>query len=867
VAAWFRGALRRARRWLPGGRERLRAEIRAELEEHVARLEEDNVACGLSPEGARRAAEHRFGNARAIAERCQDERRVFRAEEVVADLRFGLRLLLRAPGFASAAILTLALGIGANSAIFSLVHGVLLQRLPFHDPDRLMTARGLSIPDYEDFRGSTLSFEGTAIWGSNLYTVVSEGAAEQIPGIVAEPELFSLLGQPVRGRAFRPEETHHPLAVISDELWRSRFGGSEDVLGRTLLLGTTPHAIVGVMPPGFHFPSEEYKFWVSFGSAFGGAPEQLRNRSLRIFGMVARLRPGVAPAAAQREIEAFSQRQAQAHPDTNREVRFELQPILQSMVGGVRQALLVLLATVGLVLLITCANVANLLIARTASRQRELALRAALGASRRRIVRQLLCESLLLAGIGGALGLGLALAGVRWLQSSPAVSLPRLGSVHVDLPVLLFTFTLSLATGFVFGLLPALRGAKAGPMAALKQSERTTVKAGQTLRSTLVALEVGLAVMVTVGAALLVRSFLALMSADPGFSDERLITATSVLVDVPAERRPQVVASILERIASVPGVEIAGAGTGHPPETPQRVTRYEVPGTESAQPLYAYFLAVTPEYLPALKARLVHGRHFGPEDTASALPVVIVSERLARDRFGDRNPIGERLKIVSRDQPAQWRDIVGVVGDVRYSGMDDVEGRAIYTPYPQNPQLLGGVYLMVRVREEGAATLEGIRRAVRSAAPGLYAVKLRPMREVVRGTVSAPRLNASLLSLFSALAVALSAVGIYGLLSYSVSQRMREIGLRMALGARRCDVTRLVMGHALGIVGAGLLGGLVASLLAGRVLRNLLFEVQPADPTTFALVSLALLATGFVASYVPVRRALRIDPVAALRCE
>jgi putative ABC transport system permease protein len=865
--AWLRSALGRVRRLLPGGRERLRDDIREEIEEHVARLTEDNVARGLAPERARVAAEHRFGNPDAIAERCQDERPTFRLEELVADLRYGARLLLRSPGFAIAAILTLALGIGANSAVFSLVHGVLLQRLPFHDPDRLMTARGFSIPDFEDFRRSTLSFDATALWASNLYTVVSEGAAEQIPGIVAEPELLQLLGQPALGRVFRPEETDQPLAVISHELWRSRFGGSEDVLGRTLQLGATTHVIVGVMPPGFHFPSEQYKFWVTFGSAFGSAPEQKANRSLRIFGVVARLRPGMAPAAVSRELEAFSQRQAQAHPDTNREVSFAFRPIHQSMVGGVRQALLILLAAVGLVLLITCANVANLLLARTASRQRELALRAALGASRRRIVRQLLAESLLLAGIGGALGLGLAVAGLRWLQSWPGANLPRLASVRVDLDVLLFTFALSVATGVVFGILPALRAAGAGPMAALKEGGRTTAKAGQKLRSTLVAVEVGLAVMVTVGAALLVRSFLALTSADPGFSEERLITGTSVLVDVPPERRPQVVASILEQIASVPGVEIAGAGTGHPPETPQRVTRYELPGVETKEPLYAYFLSVTPSYLPALEARLVRGRHFGPEDTASSAPVVIVSERLARVHFGDRDPVGQRLRIVNRGQPSDFRDIIGVVGDVRYSGMDDVEGRAIYTPYPQNPQLLGGVYLMVRARSEGASTLEGIGRAVRAAAPGLYAVNLRPMRDVVSGTVSSPRLNASLLSLFSALALVLSAIGIYGLISYSVSQRMHEIGLRIALGAGRSDVTVLVLRHAMGIVGAGLASGLVASLLASRVLRNLLFEVQPADPTTFALVSLLFLGIGLLAGYVPVRRATQIDPVNALRYE
>jgi len=865
----LRGALKRLWRWLPGGRDRLRQEIGDELEAHIARLTEDNLARGLSAADARRAARLRFGNPKAIADRCEDERPVFRLEELAADVRFGFRLLRRTPGFTLVAVATLGLGIGANSAIFSLVHGVLLQPLPFPEADRLVTARRFSIPDYEDLRQQSRSFERTAIWASNLYTVVTNGEAEQIPGIVASPELFQMLGEPARGRRFLPEESGQPLVMLSYELWQSRFAGSDAALGRTIDLGGRLHTVVGVMPPAFHFPSAQYKLWVTFESGMGAVPSQRQERSLRIFGVVARLKPGVALSQARAELADFSERQARAYPDTNRELRFELRPILESMVGDTRVALLILLGTVGLVLLIACANVANMLLARTASRRGELAMRTALGATRGRLVRQLLCESVVVAGMGGALGLVLAEAGLRWLRSWPSATIPRLDSVQLNLPVLAFTFALSMLTGLIFGVLPALYAAAPGKLAALKEGGRTvSPHIGRRLRPALVALEIGLAMVVTVGAGLLVRSFITLTAVDPGFSPDHLITGTAIVVDVKMEERPRVVDAMLDEIARMPEVERAGAGTALPPQTAQRATRYELPGdAPGLSPRSAYFLAVTPDYLPALRTRLLAGRGFGVEDAAASTRVVLVSDRLARDRFGGRNPVGERLRVVNSSQSPEWRTIVGVVADVRYSGLEDTDAPAIYTPYSQNPQLLGGVYLMVRSCAESAAVLSGIRRAVESAAPGLHAVDLRPMSDVVRASVSSRRLNASLLSLSSLLALVLSATGIYGLVSYVISQRSYEIGVRIALGAGKADIVRLVMRHVLLVVGAGLAGGLLGSVAGTRVLSNLLFEVQPTDPTTFLSVALALLGVGLLASYVPVRRATRIDPVRTLKYE
>ena len=863
------GPLKRAWRWLPWGREQFRDEIQAELAAHVAQLAEEDVARGVPPDEARRAARLRFGNATAIADRCQDERQVFRFEQLLSDLRFGFRLLRRSPSFTLVAVATLGLGIGANTAIFSLVHGVLLARLPFHDPDRLVTSRGFSIPDYEDLRQQSRSFERTAIWASNLYTVVTNGEAEQIPGIVASPELFAMLGEPLLGRRFRPEESAQPLVLLGYDLWQSRYDGSPSALGRTLDLGGRLHTIVGVMPQGFHFPSAEYKFWVTFDSGMAAVPTQRQERSLRVFRVVARLQPGATLEQAQAGMKDFSERQARLHPDTNREVRFEVRPILDSLVGETRAALLILLGTVGLVLLIACANVANMLLARTASRRGELSVRTALGATRGRLVRQLVSESLVVSAVGGAVGLLLAETALRWLRSLPAVAIPRLDAVHLNLTVLAFTFGVSLLTGLIFGVLPAFYASAPAPATALKEGGRTSSPLfGRRLRPVLVALEIGLAMVVTVGAGLLVRSLVTVTRADPGFTSDRLTTGTVVVVDVKLEDRPRVVGSMLDAIARLPGIERAGAGTGLPPQTAQRGTRYELPqDTPGLSPQSAYFLAVTADYLPALGTRLLAGRAFGPEDTAISERVVLVSERLVKARFEGRSPVGERLRVVNDTQSPEWRTIVGVVADVRYSGLEDSDAPAIYTPYPQNPQLLAGVYLMVRSRGEGASLYSGIRRAVEQAAPGLHAVKLRPMSDVVEASVSSRRLNTSLLSLFSLLALVLSATGIYGLVSYAISQRSYEIGVRIALGAGKADVVRLVLRQILKVVGAGLVAGLLGSVLTSRVLGSLLFEVQPTDPATLVSVALALVAVGLAASYAPLRRATRIDPVRTLRAE
>jgi predicted permease len=515
--------------------------------------------------------------------------------------------------------------------------------------------------------------------------------------------------------------------------------------------------------------------------------------------------------------------------------------------------------------------VANLLLARARAREREIAVRVALGAGRGRVVRQLLTESVLLSGAGAALGLLLA----RWaVDALPSLSadILRLSTVRVDPWVLAFTGLVSVLTGMLFGLAPAWHAARSSAAAGLREGGRGAAggAVARRLRSSLAVSEVALALVVLVGAGLLVKSLVRLLSVDTGFVADQLLTVHLPFTGGPRspEQRAALAGQVVERIAVVPGVTAVGGGTGLPPVTPQRVTDFAVEGQETpAGGRRAFFVAVTPGYFDALGAELREGRAFDERDRAGAPEVVIVSARLARYLFGGEDAVGRRVRLVNPEYGAGWRTIVGVVADVRFSGLADTEAQTIYTPYPQNPHLLAGVYLVVRSRGDDPTLGAGIRRAVASSAPGLHAVRLRSMEEVVRSTVAAPRLNASLLSLFSLLALVLAATGIYGLVSHAIAQRSYEIGVRIAMGARAGDVVRLVLRQVLAVVGVGLAAGALASAAGSRALQSLLFEVEPTDPATFVAVALVLLGVGLLASYVPVRRATRIDPVRALRSE
>ena len=789
-------------------------------------------------------------------------------ESLWKDVRFGWRTLRARPGFTAAAIVALALGIGANTAIFSVVYAVLLRPLPYRDADRMVVA-SVSVPDFRDLQDGNTVFDDMAIWATNRYSLSGEGEPEPVLGATVSPNFLPMLGEAFVGRTFRADEDREPLVVLTYELWRRRFGGDVKALGQTLNLGGKSHTIVGVMAPEFHFPSDQVNLWVTFGSAMAQAPQQAENRQLRIFRALARLKPGVSRAQAQAEVKLVATRLQQDHPDTNAGVEIQLTSIYERLVGNVRLALMVLLGAVGLVLLIACANVANLMLARTTARAREMAIRTALGANRWRIARQLLTESLLLSSFGGLLGVLLALWGVDILLNLDGVEIPRLNTVGLDLPVLIFTLLVSVLTGMLFGLAPAWQVTRKDLQDSLREGGRGLAggRWGARLRGALVVVELALSLVVLMGAGLLIQSFTRLLRIEPGFVSENLVTTNVVVARYQdSQRRATVVRDIVERLEQIPGVQAAGGGTGLPPQTAQRATRYEVDG-QGAPPSgapFAYFLAITPNYFRALGTPFIAGRFFNERDVAGAPGVVIINKSLARLYFPDGNAVGQRLRLINPEQSNELRTIVGVVGDVRYSGLDDPGEAAIYTPFMQTP--FPWSYLMIR--GTGASLNAGaIRAAISSVAPDLEATRVQTMQQLVTHSVAQPRFYTLLLSGFAAVALILAGVGLYGVLAYGVTQRTHEIGIRMALGAQRRDVLTLVVRQGMLFTLIGVVIGLAASFALTRLMANLLFGVSATDTTTFGMVALLLVGVALLACYVPARRAMKVDPIVALRYE
>jgi len=790
-------------------------------------------------------------------------------ETLLQDLRYAVRILLRNPGFTLVAVITLALGIGANTAIFSVVYGVLLKPLPYHDAGRIMVAH-VSVPDYRDIREANQVFDETAIWATNQYSLTVGGESQQTLGVVCSPEFFSMLGQPAFGRTFTPEQDSEPLAVLSHDLWKSRFGGDASVIGQSIDLGGRSHTIIGVMQPEFQFPNSQCKLWVTFGSARSTAPEQAENRQLRIFHALARLKPGVTASQAQAAVDTIAKRIEQDHPDTNSGITIRFTELYERIVGEVRPALLVLLGTVGFVLLIACANVANLMLARMSAREREIAIRSALGAGRWRVARQLLTESTLLATMGGALGVLIAVWGIDSLTALNPDDVPRLDSVSINLPVLLFTLGIALLTGLIFGVAPALQATRFNLSDALKEGGRALGGSawGTRMRNSLVVAEIALSLIVLIGAGLLIKSFNRLLSASPGFVADNLLTFNLELFrykDV--LRRAPVLQDALARIEQLPGVIAAGGSTGLPPVTAQRGTRFAVEGLDLSQSGAngAYFIAITPGYFRALGTPLIQGRAFNERDNDRAPKVVVINQALARNLFQDQEAIGKHLKLLNPDQSDDWRTIVGVVGDVKYQGLDDPGEQTIYTPFPQTPFLWS--YVMVRTSGDPSASIAGVRGAVSSVDSNISAVNIQTMGQLVSQSAATPRFNTVLLATFAALALVLAAVGLYGVTSYLVTQRTREIGIRMALGARPGDVFKNVVGNALMLALIGVALGVAGALGVTRVMSSLLFGVSATDPSIFVAVSAVLTGVALAASFVPARRATKVDPMEALRYE
>ncbi len=811
------------------------------------------------------------------------------------DLRCSWRALWRSPAFAVVATLTLALGIGANSAIFSVVNGVLLRPLPYGDPGRLVMVwnryaktglerAGVSGPDFVERREHSRTFEGVAAYSEASLNLTGRGEPERLSARRVSAEFFQVLGvRPALGRDFLPEEDEPgraQVAILSHAFWKRRFASDPGLVGKSLLLNGVSHTVVGVLPAGFFFPAPDFDpagFEVAVPLALTAEQTDPSQRGYEYLQIVGRLKPGVGVEEAREDLARIAQRALEQAPEAVREF-FEsngwgttIVPMQEYVTGEVRPALLLLFGAVGFVLLIACANVSNLLLARAAGRVREIAVRAALGATRGRLLRQLLSESALLALLGGAVGLLLALWGVDLLVAARPANLPRLHEIQLDGQVFLWTGALSVLVGMIFGLAPALHGSRPDLNEALKEGGRPGAAGRARLRSALVVCQISLALVLLVGSGLMVRSLLRLQKLDPGFKPQNILT---FYLSLPGGKygKPQERASffkqLLERLDAL--AEVAGCGAaslipmapGH--STASFIPEGARPGPGEPTPLAKVQLA-TPGYFGALGVPLLRGRDFGDRDRLEAPGVAIVDEPLARRFWPGQDPIGRRLTFSEDEAPNSWLTVVGVVGAVQ----DSVPARdafpTIYVPHAQMPA--DSMFVVLRTAVPPRRLIPQVRHEVLGLDPEQPVYAVRTMDEYMDRALAQPRFRAALLSGFAALAMALAAVGVYGVMSYSVAQRTHELGIRLALGAGSGDLLRLVIGQGARLALAGLVLGLAGALALGRVLSGLLYGVTPFDPLTYAAVSLVLGVVALLACYLPARRAMRLSPLAALRYE
>src|SRR5262245_37426077 len=801
-------------------------------------------------------------------------------QTILQDLRYGLRMLAKKPSFTAVAVFTLALGIGANSTIFSVVNAVLLRPMPLEDPDRLIkiwetflpSGQGTaSIPNLKDWREHNTVFNGIAAYQSSSFNLRGQDSPERLQGSAVSTNFFDVVGvRPRLGRAFQTREDEpgrNRVALLSHRLWQRAFGGDAGVVGKDIPLNGENYTVIGVMPPEFRFPSRLTELWVPLDIP----PNLIDSRDNHFLYTLARMKPGVSLEQAREQMVTIAKRLEQQYPDSQTGRSVFLIPLQEETVRNIRPALLALMFAVGFVLLIACANVANLLLARATSRRKEIAVRTALGAGRLRLVRQLLTESLVLAVAGGALGLAMAKWGVEALLVVAANFLPRASEVGLDWSVAAFTTALSLLTGVFFGLLPALQSSRVDLQSALKEGAGAGGLQTNWLRGALVVVEVAATLALLIGAGLLIKSFIRLYETDLGFKSENVLTMS---LSLPKAKYPDSKSAaafhqkLLERVASLPGARSAGVTNYLPLQQWGFNGGITIEGQGAYEPgraPLAEFRAVSPDYFRTLSVPLVSGRFFTAQDQSNSAPVVIVNQALAKTSLRGEDPIGKRVRAIG----SGWRTVVGVVGAVRESGVSRSAIAAIFLPITQAvyAPLTQTMSLTVLTDAEPEALISAVRNAVKEIDPAQPVFNVKTMETVVADSVSDRRLNMLLLGIFAAVALTLAVIGIYSVMSYTVSQHTREIGIRMALGARPMDVLKLVVGHGMGLTFVGVGIGVAGAFGLTRLMATLLYGVTATDPLTFAVVSALLVIVALLACCVPARRATKVDPLVALRQE
>jgi putative ABC transport system permease protein len=870
------------------GRSRRESELEAELQSHLEAITEENIRRGMAREEARYLARREFGGLEQAKELYREQRGLPFLETFLEDIRFGTRMLVKNPGFTIVAVLTLALGIGANAAIFGVVDAVLLRPLAYKDADRLVTIlhRGdnpVAVANYIDWRDQSSSFEAMGAadyWSANLSGIDSP---EHILGLSVTQSLLPLLGvEPLLGRLFVAGEdqkgAEHEV-ILSYGLWQRRFAGDSKVVGKGITLDGQQYTVLGVMPRTFKFApfwATRAEMWVP--NAFGDRIHSREGNSLRIF---ARLKRDVALSEARAEIATITARLEQKFPGTNRDVA--VTPLKQNVVGQIKAPLLLLLGAVGFVLLIACANVAHMLLARSATRQKEIAVRTALGAPRTRVIRQLLTENLLLAAMGASAGLLLAAWGTRALVALSPAFIPRVDTIRIDNRVVLFLIAVTALTGVVFGLAPAMHASAVNLTDTLKDGGRGGSDGNRRnrLRSFLVASEFALALILLIGAGLMVRSFFALQSIDPGFNPHGVLSmAVSVAGTQESEphRRAIFYRQLIERVGTLPGVEAAG-GINHLPLAGDLWGwPFAIEGRGKSLPgesPMAVYRIVMPGYFETMRLAVLGGREIAASDDASAPGVVLINEKAAREYWPGENPLGKHITF-DEDQRASptWLTVIGIVRDAKQGEWAEAPYPEVYLAALQNGGFLGEreshasyITLVVRTRGNPAALSGLIKNTVWSFDRNLAISEVLTMDDVVAEANAEPRFEMALLAVFAAVALILAAVGIYGVMSYSVERRTREIGIRISLGASRTDVLRLVVRQGMALALAGSAAGIVGALLLSRLMTKLLYGVRPTDPLTFSGVAILLTLVALAANYLPARRATRVDPIVALRYE
>lgn len=817
-------------------------------------------------------------------------------ETFCKDLRYGIRGLLKRPGFSVVALITLALGIGANTAIFSVVNAVVLRPLPYAEPDRLMTLwettpgndrRSAAPGNFEDWRAQNKTLQEVAATFYANFNLTSDGDPDRIDGATITSNLMGLLGAHAQlGRTFQSDDDDHQdraVVLISDGLWKRRFAADRNIVGRTITIDETQHTIVGVMARGFQYPARS-ELWV-LGKNRSAVPMSLlaqfptndwaHERDAHFLSVIGRLKRGVTFSQAQSDIASITGRLEHDFPETNRGLGSSVIPLHTQIVGDVSRVLFILLGAVGFVLLIACTNVANLMLARATQRDREIAIRAAVGASRSRLIRQLLTESLLLSCVGGLAGLVVSVWAVDlFIKLSPG-DIPRLSEASVDFRLLGFTLIVSLLTGVGFGLLPAFQATRANLNSSLKEGGTKASEGRQRrgARNILVVTEIALAQVLLVGAALLGISYLRVTQINPGFNPDRVLTAKiapSTKKYPDPRSRAMFYTNVLEHLRSIPGVESAGMVMNLPLTGSSMNRGFRVEGRPEPKPdenIAMDYQIISPDYFSTLQIPIQQGRGLTAADTENSERVIVINQAMARRYWPDEDPVGKRMAIGESSKETSWRTIIGVVGDVRHASLSEPAVPTAFISYRQDLESWPRMGFTIKAKNDAASLTSAVRRELAAIDPAQPVYAVEPLENLLRTSVAQRRFIMMLLASLAAIALALAVIGVYGVISFSVSERTQEIGIRMALGARAADVLRMVLGQGMRVTVIGIVLGLGAAVALTRLLSGLLFEVSATDPRTFVIVAGLLAVVALIACYIPARRATKVDPLVALRYE